>query len=286
MTRRQWIAAAALAGSPASRLVAQTYVWTQELRRRNVSLAAGIPEIFSATSRAGFRQVELMPAFFVPGVVETTLAHLSLNQMTAPIVYFGGLLHTREGIAKTLEHVHSLAAAVKPAGAVALNHNPDPKPGKAPKTAEELSIQEAGLKELDRLIRSQGLRFFVHHHDPEMLSEAREWRYILDHTSVELCLDADWVRRGGQDPVSIVRQAGKRTASLHIRSSRNGVWLESVGDSDIDYRGIADEFTSLGIQPFLVVELAQEKGMVETRSLEENLRRSREYVQRVFNVRA
>ena len=287
MTRRDFNAGfTALAALSPPRLVAQTYVWTQEARRRNQTLAESIPGIISGVSRAGFRQVELMTEFFAPEVVDTTLARLSLHQVTAPIVYFGGTLHTREGIDKTLDQVRKLAEAVKPAHTVALNHNPNPKPGKASKTDEELAIEADGLKALDTLIRGRGLRLFVHHHDPEMQSGAREWRYILNHTAVELCLDADWIRRGGQDPITIVREAGKRTGSLHIRSSRNGTWLESVQDSDVDYRAIAGEFQKLGIQPFLVVELAQEAGMAETRSIEENLKLSREYVQRVFNVRA
>ena len=286
MTRREFAASmAVLAGADSRRLVAQTYVWTQEMRRRKTTIADGVSEILAGTRRAGFRQVELMGEFFVPGTVERTMSGLQKNDMTAPIVYFGGKLHTREGIDKTLDEVSRLAEEVKPAGAVALNHNPNPKPNKALKTDAELAIQDGGLKELDKLIQAKGLRFFVHHHDPEMLAEAREWRHILKNTSVELCLDADWIRRGGQEPVTILREAGKRTASLHIRSARNGVWLEAVGDSDVDYAAIAAELRRQAVEPYLVVELAQQPGMVETRSLEENLRVSREYVERVFNVR-
>jgi hypothetical protein len=100
-----------------------------------------------------------------------------------------------------------------------------------------------------------------------------------------LCIDLDWVFRGGQNPVAILREAGMRTASLHIRSSRNRVWSEAIGAGDIDYAAVAVELKRLRVQPFLVAELAYEAGTKPTRSLEENLRLSREYVEQTL-VRA
>ena len=54
--------------------------------------------------------------------------------------------------------------------------------------------------------------------------------------------------RGGQDPMTILREAGKRIASLHVRNARNGVWLEELSDGDVDYREVALWLKEIGYQ--------------------------------------
>jgi sugar phosphate isomerase/epimerase len=125
----------------------------------------------------------------------------------------------------------------------------------------------------------------VHQHAPELREEAREWRSELRNTNPDLvsfCVDVDWLKRGGQDPMALLKEAGKRIASLHLRSARNGVWMEELGDGDIDYRQVAAYMKEIGYQGYLVVELAYEKQTNPTRNLEENMRRSRLYAEKVF----
>jgi sugar phosphate isomerase/epimerase len=95
-------------------------------------------------------------------------------------------------------------------------------------------------------------------------------------------VDVDWLKRGGQDPMTLLKEAGKRIASLHLRSMRQGVWMEEFGDGDVDYRQVAAYLREIGYQGYLVVELAYEKATAPTRPLEEDLRRSRMYAEKVF----
>ena len=101
-----------------------------------------------------------------------------------------------------------------------------------------------------------------------------------------MCLGIGWVNQGGQDPLALLRAAGKRVACLHLRNSNQKVWLESFGNGDIDYPAIAAYLTSARLQPLLVVELAYAHQTVITRPLEEDLKLSRVYAEHTFRVKA
>ena len=288
MNRRLFVSsllAAPVAEPKSARIIAQVYVWVQEMARRKQPLAEGIDEFFGIVRGAGFESLELMRECFLPEARDRTMAAQRRTNLKIPIIYFGGEMHTEAGGEKTIATGLELARPGKDAGAVALVHNPSPKPQKALKTDEELRIQAANLNRLGEGLRSRGLELYLHHHDPEMLEGAREWRHILRNTKSELCsltLDVDWVHRGGQNPIALLKEAGPRVKALHIRSTRNNVWLQEVTDSDIDYRAVAAELNRQKLGPWLEVELATQPGTEVTHSLEERLRRSREYVQKVF----
>ena len=96
-----------------------------------------------------------------------------------------------------------------------------------------------------------------------MKENAREWRHELAHTDpklVKFCLDVDWVKRGGQDPMTLLRERAPRLRSLHLRSMRQGVWMEEFAAGDVDYRQVAAYLREIGFQGWLVVELAYEEG--------------------------
>jgi inosose dehydratase len=196
-------------------------------------------------------------------------------------------MHDPDAAAKSVANVLALAASAAQAGTVAIDINPDPI-GRE-KTNEELTVQAENMNRLGEALRKREQRLFVHHHIPEMANSAREWRHILQHTDpalVWLTVDTHWAYRGGQDWMGIVREAGKRLASLHLRNSSGGVWSESFGEGDLDYSKLANYLREAGLHPYLVVELAYESKTPHTRSLTENLRLGREYAQRVFGVRA
>jgi len=295
MSRRELLAAPLLpafsAGNPVAyrpRLAAAFYVWTQQFRTQNKTLAEGIPEALAATRRAGYRAVELMAQCLTPDVGDITLRALRENRLEMPSVYNGGPMHTAAEAEQTIAETLRLAAAAKPAGAYLLNFNPSPKPNKERKSDAELDAQARYVNALGEKLHLQGFRLHLHHHDPEMADEAREWRHLLNHTDPKLvgfCLDLDWVRQGGQQPLAILKEAGTRLLSLHLRNSHDGVWTEDFGEGDIDYQAVAGHLKQIGFQGLLIVELAYRKETRITRSLEENLRLSRQFAEKVFGLR-
>jgi inosose dehydratase len=200
-------------------------------------------------------------------------------------VYNGGVMHEEEQARKTIEQTLQLAEWTKGAGTVAINVNPSPKPNRGRKTDAELDTQARALNRLGSELRVRGMKLLIHHHDPELMENAREWKHIVKNTDpklVSFCVDVHWVLRGGHDPAAFVREALPRTGSYHLRNSKQGVWLEELADGDVDYRTIAADFKKAKFSGYLVVELAYEKETQITRPLEENLKRSRLWAERVF----
>ena len=177
----------------------------------------------------------------------------------------------------------------KPFGCKGIVNNPDPKPGDAAKTYEELYAEADGLNRLGQALAAEGFELRVHHHTPQLADNAREWRHLLHHTDpeyVHICVDVDWAYETGFEPIQFLREVGNRLREIHVRSAKDKLWLEDLEDSDIDYRRVAEYLSEKGLAPFIVAELAYRPNTAVTRSLEEDLRVSRLYAERVFGVKA
>jgi inosose dehydratase len=270
-----------------SRLSVEGYIFQQYAQRQHKKLAEVLDEIFPMARNAGFRNIELNQGFLTAELRSRVLELVTANGLRMPSVYVGGTMHRRDLADRTISKALEIAALCRKLGCRAVVNNPDPKPGDVPKTDAELAVQVKMLNLLGRELADRGFQFWTHAHAPQMADNAREWRYNLHHTDpkyVWVCLDVDWVYQGGQDPMALLREAGRRVASLHLRNSRHKLWLESFTNGDIDYRKIAAYLERINLQPLLVVELAYRKQTVVTRPLEEDLRVSRIYTERVFDL--
>jgi inosose dehydratase len=269
---------------PTTRVVAQLYVWTQYYNQRHERLDDYLDEVFAAVGRAGYDAVQgFLNAYDTPAAAESFAARLKQHSLTMPIAYAGGAMHTREDGQKTIAQIVRQAEIGARQGLRVVVHNPNPI-GRE-KTDEELAIQAENLDSLGQRLRSLGIRLAIHSHAPEFRSAAREWYHILRNTkpeNVSICLDLHWVYRGGQDPYKLLADAGERVIDLHLRNSRGGVWSEDLADGDLDYARIADVLKQIGYRGTYTVELAYEPKTGKTRSIEENLARSRQYVTRVL----
>lgn len=294
MTRRELLAATAGAASAAAqsryapKLAAQVYVWTQHFNQRKIPLADGIEEIFATTRKAGFTRLELVSQFVRPDLFDRTARLLKKHRLELPIVYNGGPFHDPSLAGKTMDDMLEAARAARKLGAAYLNTNPNPKPGRARKTDQELETQAALVNKLGAAVRQEGLRLILHHHDPEMKEDARELRHLVNNTDPKLagfCIDLDWVIRGGHQFAPILELVGTRAESFHLRNARGGVWTESLADGEYDFASVRRHLEKIGFRGYLTVELAVEKATRVTRSLEENLRLSREYAVKVFGAK-
>jgi inosose dehydratase len=268
-----------------SRLSVEGYIFQQYAERQHKELADVLDEIFPTARNAGFRNIELNQGFLTPELRSRVLDLVHANGLRMPSVYVGGPMHQRSLAERTISQALEIADLCKPSGCRAVINNPDPKSHDVPKTDAELAVQVKMLDLMGRELAKRGFQFWTHAHAPQMADHAREWRYNLHHTDpkyVWICLDIDWVYQGGQDPMELLREAGRRVASLHLRNSRNKLWLESFTTGDIDYSQIASYVTRINLKPLLVVELAYRRQTVVTRPLEEDLRLSRIYAEQVF----
>lgn len=275
-------------GGYAPKLSVEGYIWTQYFHRQNQTVAAGEEEALAATHRAGYTRVELSDPFFQPAVRETTRDLLAKYQLLPESVYAGTTLHEEQAAEASVKAVEDLADFLKPLGTRVIITNPSPKPEHASKSDSELKTQAHYINQLGAALKHRGIRLLLHHHTPELAENAREWWYELEHTSPKLagcCVDVHWAYRGGQEVMPFLRRVGGRIESLHLRNSQAGVWMEDFGPGDVDYSPVAAYLHEVNYRGFLVVELAYEKGTVTTRSLEEDLRRSRIYTEKTFGLR-
>lgn len=274
---------------PSSRLSAAGYILQQYASRQKKALADVLDEVFAMARNAGFRNVELSDAFFSPALRDRVLKLARSNGLSMPSVYVGGGLHEAALANATISRALEVGGICRDLGCGAVVNNPNPKPQGAQKSDAELAVQAESLNRMGRALSEKGLEFRVHHHSPEMAANAREWRHIIGNTDpkyVSLCPDLDWMYQGGMDPLALLRESGTRVTEVHVRNSKDKLWLESFGEGDLDYRAMAAALKELGVSPLIVVELAYRDNTVVTRSLEEDLRLSRTYAETIFKLGA
>ena len=248
-----------------------------------------VRQVLPIARAAGFTNLELGPAFFTPEIRDQTLSLVRSQSLRMPSVYIGGPMHQRDEADRTVEKAIELGNICRPFGCKAIVNNPDPKPNDERKSDAELEVQADSLNRMGRLLAQHGFELRIHHHTPQLEENGREWRHILQNTDpkyVHVCVDVDWAYEGGFAPIPFLREVGKRLREIHVRSARNKLWLEDVEDSDIDYRKVANYLREEQLQPLIVVELAYRPNTIVTRPLQEDLRLSRIYAERVFGVRA
>ena len=292
MTRRQalfMMSTPLFARTSVSRMSVEGYIFQQYAARQKKPLGDVLEEVFGMARSAGFHNIELNNGFFTPDIREKAITLLKKSQLSMPSVYVGGAMHTRDDEAATTALALETAVLVKPFGCTAVVNNPSPKPAGAQKTDQELTIQASALNDLGQILKRNGFELRVHHHTPELVDNAREWRHILRNTNpkyVSLCLDLDWIHQGGLNPLDLLKEAGSRVKEIHVRNAKDKLWLEDLEDGDIDYREIVFFLRHERIKPLVVVELAYRDNTVITRSLGEDLRLSRIYAEQVFGISA
>jgi len=295
LTRREWMilnsawgafgALPALAKSNSLRLACQCYVFEQQYGERKQKTIDHVDEILSDVVAAGFHAVELTSNYFTPEKAAGSLAALDQHGLALPIAYTSGPMHD-DRWKQTRDAALAYADRLKPhKGLEAISFNCDPKPRSEPKTDAELATEAQALEDLGTGLKQRGLKLLVHAHAPEMADHAREWRYFFHHTTaahVGICLDTHWVFRGGENVMDILNEAGKRIGDVHLRNSANKIWLEELADGDVDYKAVAAALGKLHYKGWLTVELAWDPQTQRTRTLVEDLKRSREYAERMF----
>jgi inosose dehydratase len=294
MTRRELLltATGAAVGSARpwkSAIAVEGYIFQQYAQSLKQPLQHVMGKVLPMARAAGFRNIELSPAFFPPDGRDRTLSILRSQGLLMPSLYVGGSMHERDGADRAIAATLEFGKLCVPFGCKAIVTDPDPKRGDASKTDAELGVQGDSLNRMGRALAQHGFELRVHHHTPQLAENAREWRNILHHTDpeyVQICVDVDWAYEGGFEPIPFLREVGNRLREIHVRSARNKLWLEDLEDSDIDYGKVAKYLRDEGLSPLIVVELAYHPNTIVTRPLKEDLRLSRVYAERIFGVKA
>lgn len=249
---------------------AQMYPAWQEYHKQPGGYDACFPAVLQAYADAGFEAWELSVSS--DEIRETVRPLLARTGMTMPSSYIGAKLHTaewREGV----DRITAAARRAKALGSTMISCNPDPVSWETPgdKTDEELRTQNRAIQIAGEEVAALGVRFAYHWHDPEFRCGAREvWNVLLntDPKVVGVCFDTHWSYRGtgnSQEGLfDLLQFTLPRIVSFHIRQSQDGVWSETFGDGDIDYRRWAASLAKAGWEGPVHMEQARENGTPKT----------------------
>ncbi len=211
MTRREALltmtAPLLLARSSSSRMSVEGYIFQQYAARQKKPLGDVLAEVFGMAHSAGFHNIELNNGFFTPDIRDKAMALLKANQLMMPSVYVGGAMHTLDEAAATQALALEIALLCKPFGCVAVVNNPSPKPAGVQKTDHELSIQASALNDLGQMLNHNGFELRIHHHTPELVDNAREWRHILQPYKSQICVALSRSRLGSPRRIQTVRSS-------------------------------------------------------------------------------
>lgn len=118
-------------------------------------------------------------------------------------------------------------------------------------------------KQLNRIgeeFRKRGITFLYHNHNWEFIKFDGEYALdiLLRETDPELVqteLDTYWIKRGGEDPVTYLRQYKGRAPLLHIKDVEPGEeqFFAEIGEGILDFKAIASAAEEIGVK-WLIVE--------------------------------
>jgi inosose dehydratase len=257
------------------------YGWGQYAQREQRNLDVG--EVISALRDSGYDYLETFMDVNRPEENARFAAQLRAKGLQPVSLYTGARVHEAAKAGQTVAKILAAAKVCQQAGFSVVSCNADPI-GRE-KTDEELKTQAAALAELGEGLNALGMKLGVHHHMPEMASQAREFHYNFRNTKpavVGWCYDVHWVWKGGLMPLDALREYGERVVTWHLRQSRDRVWWEDLDSGDVDYEAVSKYAREQRLTRRFSVELAIEPATKITRSVVENHRRSREFVRRVF----
>jgi inosose dehydratase len=238
-----------------------SYNWVTFYRRKSKTWEEDMDTCFAEFAKTGIPAYE--PGLNDANHVKKLAPILQKYNIKLPSVYVNSVLHKADDANKSIESVLAIAEEVQRLGTKIMVTNPTPIRwgGDEIKSDVELETQLKSLDKLGAELRKKGIKLAYHTHDVEMRAGAREFHHMLQNTSpenVHFCFDVHWAFRGSQDShlavFDVLKMYGKRVVELHIRQSVNGVWTETFGDGDIDYKRLASEFKKLNMKPHLVIE--------------------------------
>ena len=291
-TRRQVLAGAAALAAANKKyyplLVSNTYIWVQQIQKTGKPPAEVWSEAFPAIQRAGYHRVELMAPSLRPPLRDLTVSLLKKHDLQLNDIYNGLSIYEPEAARRSIDETLEIAWIARGIGTRILLADLNAKPKRERKSDAELANEAKYLNELGKQVQSRGMELYLHNHDDPMRDGAREWRYVLHHTDpklVSFCLDMDWAWNGGEDPFPLLYECSSRLRMLHLRTQRNKVWTEALEDGgDIDWRKVAAHLRKIRFDGCLVVELAHRPATTVTRTVEEDIRASRLWAEKVFGL--
>ena len=99
-----------------------------------------------------------------------------------------------------------------------------------------------------------GFRVAYHHHDFEFAADPDGTRPFdrlvagLDPALVSFELDVFWLKRGGEDPLAMIRKMAGRVRLLHLKDYRADGGMDDVGSGTLDFPALLAAGAEAGVE--------------------------------------
>jgi sugar phosphate isomerase/epimerase len=154
--------------------------------------------------------------------------------------------------------------------------------GGAPFKFEDCKKSADLLNELGAKSKQNGLKLCWHNHDKEFdeMEEGLPFDYLMKNTDPDLVhceMDIYWVKKGGGNPLEVLKKYKDRIPILHVKDMTAGPEQDFIcpGSGIIDFPSIFKEAKKQGIEHYIVERDGEPDGIGCLRSSGEYLRKLR-----------
>lgn len=276
-SRRKFLKQSALVAMLAP-LAIDTFSFPDERKLKNFGFISGIigkelegdwKSVLKTAASYGFTEIE--NGDYLGESAESFLAFLNEIGMTIPVGGFEFKASDEE-----LQKSMSLLKSLKVKYAVVYW----PWYTGGPFKVEDCKKSAERLNYLGKVCKENGLTLIWHNHDKEFtaMETGLPFDYLMKNTDSDLVkceLDLYWVKKGGADPLSVLRQYPGRFPVLHVKDMAPGQKMdfECPGSGIIDFPSLFSEAQKQGIQHYFVERDNVPDGMACLKSSAEYLKR-------------
>lgn len=260
------------------------HVWIYASTQPGYDVSPILPQIFSDMKYAGLDGVETMEHPLRKEETTKLIAEL-IEQHKLPLLgtSYGADMWDPSKHSEILEDVDNIMSNMARVEATTFGTSVG-HPSDRIKTEDELDAQAELLVKLMALGKKNGVVLNLHNHTYEVENDLFDLKGTLKRVpDIKLGPDLNWLLRAKVDPISFLKEYQDNINFIHLRDQlSNGLWPESLGEGEVDFKEIGEVLSSIDFNGDLVIELAHEGGFVPTRPIKESLKMSREYLQEVM----
>lgn len=126
-----------------------------------------------------------------------------------------------------------------------------------PFTLDDCKKSSEMLNDLGAKAKSNGLKLLWHNHDKEFhaMEEGLPFDYLMNHTDPKLVqceMDIYWVKKGGGDPLAVLKKYDGRIPILHVKDMAPDGDFICPGSGTIDFPTIFAEAKKQNIKHYMV----------------------------------
>lgn len=256
ITRRKFISSTAIAAS-AAMLSIDVFAIQGKKKLKNFGFISGIigkelkgdwKAVLKQAASYGFTEIET--GNFMGESADSFLAYLKSIGMSLPVGGFE-FKDSEEELKKSMSLLKSLKVKY------AVVYWPWYTGG--PFTLEDCKKSAERLNYLGKVCKQNGMTLCWHNHNKEFITmeNGLPFDYLMEHTdkSTVFCeLDIYWVRKGGADPLEVMKKYPGRFPVLHVKDMAPGESqdFECPGSGIIDFPSLFREADKQGIKHYFV----------------------------------